>query len=91
MIQTRNLIATVHQLIREWQQEVAPGLPVQWEESLLLRDGFLWGRKFRADEFMVVWELAAGRLMFIDDNGQVRETSLPDIAELERPPIAQAA
>lgn len=91
MTQPKKSIVAVHQLIDAWQQEVAPGLPVHWEESLLLRDGFLWGRKFCADGLVVVWELAAGRLVFVDANGQSLETSLNVIPDLEDPPIARAA
>ena len=91
MSQPRNPTVAVQQLIDAWQQEVAPGLPVRWEESLLLRDGFLWGRKFCADGLVVVWELAAGRLVFVDANGQTRETSVQVISNQENPPIARAA
>ncbi|MEE3369577.1 MAG: hypothetical protein VX346_09575 [Planctomycetota bacterium] len=91
MTQPKNPLIAVHQLIDAWQQEVAPGLPVHWEESLLLRDGFLWGRKFCADGLVVVWELAAARLVFVDENGQTREASLHGISDLEDPPIARAA
>ena len=91
MIQPKNPLIAVHQLINAWQQEVAPGLPVHWEESLLLRDGFLWGRKFCADGLVVVWELAAGRLVFVDANGQTRETSVQVVSDQENSPIARAA
>ncbi|MBB74131.1 MAG: hypothetical protein CMJ75_06415 [Planctomycetaceae bacterium] len=91
MTQPKNSLVAVHQLIDAWQQEVAPGLPVHWEESLLLRDGFLWGRKFCADGLVVVWELASGRLVFVDENGQTCEVSVHGISDLEDPPIAKAA
>ena len=87
----KNLSETVYRLIGDWHHEILPGSVPQWEESILLRDGFLWGRKFRAGVLEVVWDFSGNRLVFTGLDGQGWSTRLTDVNGVGDVPVYRAA
>ena len=78
MLDTRQ----VQPILERWLNP-APGEPL--EETLLVRDGHLWGRRFRHGELCAVWDFEQNQLQLMDLDGQVLNTAQPT------PPQTRAA
>jgi hypothetical protein len=73
-------IENVRQSLQQWFAAHCEPAELQFEESILIRNGFYCGRKFHFNKFSAVWFLEENQLKIFDEEGVLRSTAVLDEA-----------
>ena len=72
-MQHLELTLRVRQLVHKKFRELGIQNEVAAQESMLIRDGFFCGRRFRCEELEAVWFFEDNQVKFYDRDGYVLE------------------
>lgn len=67
-------IEKVRHTLQRWYEAEREPSEIQFEESILIRDGFYCGRRFRFDQYSAIWFIEENQLKIYDQQGALQLT-----------------
>lgn len=67
-------LTVVRHLLESWCRDRQPGAAEEMSESILIRDGYYCGRRFKWGAFSAVWFAEEDQIKLFDEDGQLIES-----------------
>jgi hypothetical protein len=67
-------IEKVRHTLQRWYEAEHEPTELQFEESILIRDGFYCGRRFRFGPYSAIWFIEENQLKIFDERGALQLT-----------------
>lgn len=75
---TSQRLSAVRCLLETWRQDKQLDAAEEMSESILIRDGYYCGRRFKWGAFSAVWFAEEEQIKLFDDGGQLIESLATD-------------
>lgn len=71
---TSQRLSAIRRLLEAWCRERQPEVAEEMSESILIRDGYYCGRRFKWGDFTAVWFAEEDQIKLFDANGHLIES-----------------